>query len=105
MTFLHGCSASSQFSHGERLHTHVCCDGGAEESTAVGAQTTVHEALIYSAFLRLPGAVNRQVKEDFVDEIMAVVELTPLRNAIVGLPGEFSGAVYGGAVELGLGFC
>lgn len=52
------------------------------------AQTTVHEALIYSAFLRLPGAVNRQVKEDFVEEIMAVVELTPLRNAIVGLPGE-----------------
>ena len=51
-------------------------------------QTTVHEALVYSAFLRLPGAVNRKVKEDFVEEIMSVVELTPLRNAIVGLPGE-----------------
>ena len=51
-------------------------------------QTTVHEALIYSAFLRLPGAVSRQVKDDFVEEIMSVVELTPLRNAIVGLPGE-----------------
>jgi len=51
-------------------------------------QTTVHEALIYSAFLRLPGKVNSKVKNDFVEEIMSVVELTPLRNAIVGLPGE-----------------
>ena len=48
----------------------------------------MHEALTYSAFLRLPEAVSRQVKEDFVEEIMHVVELTPLRNAIVGLPGE-----------------
>ena len=51
-------------------------------------QTTVHEALTYSAFLRLPEAVSRQVKEEFVEEIMNVVELTPLRNSIVGLPGE-----------------
>lgn len=48
----------------------------------------MHEALTYSAFLRLPEAVSRQVKEEFVEEIMNVVELTPLRNAIVGLPGE-----------------
>ena len=48
----------------------------------------MHEALTYSAFLRLPEAVSRQVKEDFVEEIMNVVELGPLRNAIVGLPGE-----------------
>jgi len=50
----------------------------------------VHEALTYSAFLRLPEAVSRQVKADFVEEIMNVVELGPLRNAIVGLPGEAS---------------
>ncbi len=48
----------------------------------------MHEALTYSAFLRLPEAVSRQVKADFVEEIMNVVELGPLRNAIVGLPGE-----------------
>ena len=63
-----------------------CC----ESIFAHGTQTTVHEALTYSAFLRLPEAVSRQVKEDFVDEIMNVVELGPLRNAIVGLPGELA---------------
>ena len=52
------------------------------------SQTTVHEALTYSAFLRLPEAVSRRVKEEFVEEIMNVVELAPLRNSIVGLPGE-----------------
>lgn len=52
-------------------------------------QTTVHEALLYSAFLRLPGAVSSAVKTAFVEEIMEVVELTPIRNAIVGLPGMF----------------
>ena len=63
-------------------------------SFCFGMQTTVHEALIYSAFLRLPGAVSRQVKEDFVEEIMSVVELTPLRHAIVGLPGTYQCSLY-----------
>ena len=65
-------------------------------------QTTVHEALIYSAFLRLPGAVNRKVKEDFVEEIMSVVELTPLRNAIVGLPGKLADELPTWVIGIGL---
>jgi hypothetical protein len=31
--------------------------------------------------------VSSKVKEAFVEEIMEVVELTPIRNSIVGLPG------------------
>ena len=61
----------------------------------------MHEALTYSAFLRLPEAVSRQVKEEFVDEIMNVVELGALRNAIVGLPGAPAWEVLSGRQAFG----
>jgi hypothetical protein len=32
--------------------------------------------------------VSTKVKVAFVEEIMEVVELTPIRNSIVGLPGD-----------------
>ena len=32
--------------------------------------------------------VSSKVKDAFVEEIMEVVELTPIRNSLVGLPGE-----------------
>ena len=50
-------------------------------------QTTVWEAMLFSAKLRLPGTVSATVVSEFVEEIMDVVELTPLRNALIGLPG------------------
>lgn len=31
--------------------------------------------------------VSSKVKDAFVEEIMEVVELTPIRNSLVGLPG------------------
>ena len=42
---------------------------------------------MFSASLRLPASVSNAVTSAFVDEIMEVVELHPLRNALVGLPG------------------
>ncbi|KAA8541749.1 hypothetical protein F0562_022901 [Nyssa sinensis] len=50
-------------------------------------QVTVKESLIYSAFLRLPKEVGDEEKINFVDEVMELVELNPLKGAIVGLPG------------------
>jgi len=47
----------------------------------------VHEALLFSASLRLQNKPSNAVVADFVDEIMAVVELMPLRHALVGVPG------------------
>ncbi len=44
--------------------------------------------MLFSAKLRLPADVTNDVVAEFVDEIMEVVELTPLRNALVGLPGR-----------------
>ncbi|KAK8641839.1 hypothetical protein V6N13_011212 [Hibiscus sabdariffa] len=47
----------------------------------------VRESLIYSAFLRLPKDVSKEEKMIFVDEVMELVELDNLKDAIVGLPG------------------
>ncbi|KAJ1388741.1 P-loop containing nucleoside triphosphate hydrolase [Sesbania bispinosa] len=50
-------------------------------------QVTIRESLLYSAFLRLPKEVSREEKIQFVDQVMDLVELENLKDAIVGLPG------------------
>ncbi|MCO5595687.1 hypothetical protein L7F22_049732 [Adiantum nelumboides] len=46
----------------------------------------VKESLVYSAWLRLPSEIDKHTKEMFVDEVMELVELTPIADASVGLP-------------------
>ncbi|BFG24412.1 hypothetical protein CerSpe_106880 [Prunus speciosa] len=50
-------------------------------------QVTIKESLIFSAFLRLPKEVNNEEKMIFVDQVMELVELDGLKDALVGLPG------------------
>ncbi len=50
-------------------------------------QTTVEEALTFSGSLRLGRWNSAAVIKSFVQEIMGIVELTPLAGALVGLPG------------------
>ncbi|XP_023741118.1 ABC transporter G family member 35 [Lactuca sativa] len=58
------------------------------EQTDIHSPTiTVHESLIYSAFLRLPKEVSKEDKMTFVGEVMELVELDNIKDAIVGLPG------------------
>ncbi|KAF8397869.1 hypothetical protein HHK36_016794 [Tetracentron sinense] len=54
--------------------------GYCEQNDIHSPHVTVYESLLYSAWLRL-------ASDMFVDEIMELVELNPLRNALVGLPG------------------
>ncbi|KAG4972536.1 hypothetical protein JHK85_038957 [Glycine max] len=61
--------------------------GYCEQTDIHSPQVTVRESLIYSAFLRLPIEVNNEEKMKFVDEVMELVELNNLKDAIVGLPG------------------
>ncbi|KAF3943211.1 hypothetical protein CMV_030208 [Castanea mollissima] len=61
--------------------------GYCEQTDIHSPQVTVRESLIYSAFLRLPKEVSNEEKMIFVDEVMELVELNNLRDAIVGLPG------------------
>ncbi|CBI20982.3 unnamed protein product, partial [Vitis vinifera] len=49
---------------------------------------TVYESLIYSAWLRLPSEVDSATRKMFIEEVMELVELNSLREALVGLPSE-----------------
>ncbi|GJY22822.1 ABC transporter G family member 35-like protein, partial [Tanacetum coccineum] len=58
------------------------------EQTDIHSPTiTIHESLMYSAFLRLPNEVSKEQKTLFVDQVMELVELENIKDAIVGLPG------------------
>ncbi|KAI7748945.1 hypothetical protein M8C21_011098, partial [Ambrosia artemisiifolia] len=61
--------------------------GYCEQIDIHSPNVTVYESLLYSAWLRLPSDVNARTRKIFVDELMELVELQPLRNGIVGLPG------------------
>ncbi|KAJ7294134.1 hypothetical protein O6H91_19G003400 [Diphasiastrum complanatum] len=61
--------------------------GYCEQNDIHSPNVTVHESLIYSAWLRLPKKVDKRTRVMFVEEVMELVELSPLRDGIVGLPG------------------
>ncbi|XP_058223774.1 pleiotropic drug resistance protein 1-like isoform X2 [Rhododendron vialii] len=60
--------------------------GYCEQTDVHSPHVTVYESLNYSAWLRLPHEVDSATRKMFVNEIMELVELTPLREALVGLP-------------------
>lgn len=49
--------------------------------------TTVEEALRLSAWLRLPPSVPPEERQQLVNSVMRLVELTRLRDRMVGVPG------------------
>lgn len=55
--------------------------------------TTVREAMRYSAYLRQPAHVPKSEKDDYVEEILELLELQDLADAMIGFPG------YGLSVE------
>ncbi|KAM7513222.1 hypothetical protein LguiB_012097 [Lonicera macranthoides] len=61
--------------------------GYCEQTDIHSPHVTVSESLQYSAWLRLPPEVDTATQKMFVEEVMELVELTPLREALVGLPG------------------
>ncbi|GFQ02120.1 pleiotropic drug resistance protein 2 [Phtheirospermum japonicum] len=61
--------------------------GYCEQNDIHSPYVTVYESLLYSAWLRLSADVYTETRKMFVEEVMDLVELNPLRNALVGLPG------------------
>ncbi|CAH9132922.1 unnamed protein product [Cuscuta epithymum] len=61
--------------------------GYCEQNDIHSPFVTVYESLVYSAWLRLPDSVDSKTRMMFVDEVMELVELVPLKSALVGLPG------------------
>lgn len=48
---------------------------------------TVYESLVFSAWLRLPTDVDPDKRKMFIEEVMDLVELNQIRDALVGLLG------------------
>ncbi|XP_010651917.2 pleiotropic drug resistance protein 2 [Vitis vinifera] len=61
--------------------------GYCEQNDIHSPYVTVYESLLYSAWLRLASDVKDSTRKMFVEEVMDLVELHPLRHALVGLPG------------------
>ncbi|VAI10382.1 unnamed protein product [Triticum turgidum subsp. durum] len=61
--------------------------GYCEQNDIHSPNMTVHESLQFSAWLRLPANVKSHERDIFIDEVMDLVELTGLKNAMVGMAG------------------
>ncbi|MCL7032091.1 hypothetical protein MKW94_013474 [Papaver nudicaule] len=61
--------------------------GYCEQNDIHSPNLTVYESLVYSAWLRLPSNVDIETREMFVKEVMELVELNSLKDALVGVPG------------------
>ncbi|KAJ8773506.1 hypothetical protein K2173_005752 [Erythroxylum novogranatense] len=71
----------------KKQETFARVSGYCEQTDIHSPHVTVYESLLFSAWLRLPPEVNSDKRKMFIDEVMKLVELTTLRDALVGLPG------------------
>ncbi|XP_059293144.1 pleiotropic drug resistance protein 1 [Lycium ferocissimum] len=71
----------------KKQETFARISGYCEQNDIHSPYVTVYESLVYSAWLRLSQDVDEKARKMFVDEVMELVELGPLRSALVGLPG------------------
>ncbi|XP_039684151.1 pleiotropic drug resistance protein 1 isoform X2 [Medicago truncatula] len=71
----------------KKQDTFARISGYCEQTDIHSPHVTVYESLLYSAWLRLSPDINAETRKMFIEEVMELVELKPLQNAIVGLPG------------------
>ncbi|AES81579.2 drug resistance transporter-like ABC domain protein [Medicago truncatula] len=71
----------------KKQETFARISGYCEQTDIHSPHVTVYESLLYSAWLRLSPDINAETRKMFIEEVMELVELKPLQNAIVGLPG------------------
>ncbi|XP_061336750.1 pleiotropic drug resistance protein 1-like isoform X2 [Gastrolobium bilobum] len=71
----------------KKQETFARISGYCEQNDIHSPHVTVYESLLYSAWLRLPSGVDSSTRKMFIEEVMELVELTTLRNSLVGLPG------------------
>ncbi|KAA8540447.1 hypothetical protein F0562_024634 [Nyssa sinensis] len=71
----------------KKQETFARISGYCEQTDIHSPHVTVYESLLFSACLRLPPEVNPETRKLFIEEVMELVELTSLREALVGLPG------------------
>ncbi|WVZ64594.1 hypothetical protein U9M48_014089 [Paspalum notatum var. saurae] len=71
----------------KKQETFARVSGYCEQNDIHSPNVTVYESLVFSAWLRLPADVDSSTRKMFIDEVMELVELLPLKDALVGLPG------------------
>ncbi|KAI3455370.1 hypothetical protein Pfo_012033 [Paulownia fortunei] len=71
----------------KRQETFARISGYCEQNDIHSPCVTVYESLIFSAWLRLPRDVDSKTRRMLVEKVMELIELTPLRGGLVGLPG------------------
>lgn len=71
----------------KKQETFARVSGYCEQNDIHSPHVTVYESLAFSAWLRLSSEVDLATRKMFIEEVMELVELTSLRNALVGLPG------------------
>ncbi|XP_047045041.1 ABC transporter G family member 48-like [Lolium rigidum] len=71
----------------KKQETFARISGYCEQNDIHSPNVTVYESILYSAWLRLSSDVDDKTRKMFVEEVMTLVELDVLRNAMVGLPG------------------
>ncbi|WVZ69760.1 hypothetical protein U9M48_018495 [Paspalum notatum var. saurae] len=71
----------------KKQETFARVSGYCEQNDIHSPQVTIYESLLFSAWLRLPKDVDSSTRKIFIEEVMELVELKPLRDALVGLPG------------------
>ncbi|KAH0996901.1 hypothetical protein GBA52_020765 [Prunus armeniaca] len=83
--YIEGSISISGYPKNQATFTRV--SGYCEQNDIHSPYVTVYESLVYSAWLRLSRDATKDKRKMFVDEVMDLVELNPLRNSLVGLPG------------------
>ncbi|CAN1252468.1 ABC transporter G family member 31, partial [Linum perenne] len=73
--------------HPKVQSTFARISGYVEQNDIHSPQVTVEESLWFSSSLRLPKEVSKEQRKEFVEEVMRLVELDSLRQALVGVPG------------------
>ncbi|KAF7097124.1 hypothetical protein CFC21_098977 [Triticum aestivum] len=71
----------------KKQETFARISGYCEQNDIHSPNVTVYESLVYSAWLRLPSDVGSETRKMFIEQVMELVELNSLRDALVGLPG------------------
>ncbi|KAF7033050.1 hypothetical protein CFC21_044175 [Triticum aestivum] len=71
----------------KKQETFARVSGYCEQNDIHSPNVTVYESLAFSAWLRLPADVDSSTRKMFIDEVMELVELSPLKDSLVGLPG------------------
>ncbi|KAL6342007.1 hypothetical protein AAG906_038253 [Vitis piasezkii] len=83
--YIEGSISISGYPKNQATFTRV--SGYCEQHDIHSPYVTVYESLLYSAWLRLASDVKDSTRKMFVEEVMDLVELHPLRHALVGLVG------------------